>query len=177
MSDASTTPPAASPRRRGRVAPRWVFRPWLLAWALAWGVMWWVGQPRSPELAPFVFALYGCLLFFGHAYQVAWRTGAWLWRSLAWIVVIAIHAGLAWWHADDASARVIYVDGLMEPRGAEPRMFIAVALHGAGALLLTLHVFFLGLGSRDADEGDTELQRPTALTVPVPADRLRSRRS
>lgn len=172
MKDGGVSDSSGATRRRGRVAARWILAPWTVAWGIAVLDMAAFGRARSPDLAPYVFGLYGCLAFFAHAYHVAWRLGSWVWRYAAWGLAVALHAALGWWHADDAGARVIYVAGQMTPRGAEPRLFVAVALHAVGALLLTLHAFFLGLGSREAADSDAELERPTALTVPIAEDRV-----
>ena len=138
----------AATLRRGRVRGWWIAIPLGVFWLGALTVALVVGLRHQPDLAPFTAILYVCAGFFLHAYAVAWRAGSFLWRWVALLGAVSFFAILAFLHADDAGARVVYAGGLVSARPPEPLLFVAVTLNVLNAILLVLHVAFLGQGSR-----------------------------
>ncbi|MCB9507106.1 MAG: hypothetical protein H6698_03340 [Myxococcales bacterium] len=147
-------------RRRGRVRARWVIVPVVALWLGAVWTAFSIGRARSPELVPYVLALYGCVAFFVHAYVIGWRSGAFVWRYAALASALLFYAVLASLHWDDALAVRTY--GPLGPRDQPPAPALlgAVGANIVASVLLTVHGFFLGTGSHAP---------PTAPTAPAPA--------
>lgn len=150
-------------RKRGRVKAKWIVIPVALLWGVALAIAVVVGLRHRPELVPFTVSLYGCAGFFVHAYVVAWRSGSVLWRYSALGVAVCFYAVLSFLHADDATAWLLYSPDEVSARPPEPALFVAVVLNAIGALLLLIHGFFLGLGSRTPTATEMGLS-----TVPDP---------
>jgi hypothetical protein len=93
-------------------------------------------------------ALYACTAFFVHAYLIAWQAGSLVWRYSSLMLALGFYAILSILHADDAIAWVVWTESGARPRPPQPLLFLPVTLNIISGVLLTLHAFFLGLGSR-----------------------------
>jgi hypothetical protein len=165
-------------RRRGRIPASWLFAPIWLFWtgSLLWTLF--LTTRRTPDEAPFVAALYVCVGFFLHGYTVAWRTAS-VWRFPAWLVSLGLLAVLGLWHIDASAARVVYPLDIVQTRAPEPRLVASAICHSMIAVMVTVHVFFLGFGSRAASPKEMAqhltrrgLVRGTPLTRPLVPLRL-----
>lgn len=144
-------------RKRGRVRARWVVVPVVLLGCVSVGVAVAVGREHRPEFVPYTLGLYGCTAFFVHAYVTAWRAGSFVWRYSSLLIALSFYAILSILHADDAVAWVVWSESGARPRPPQPALFLPITLNIISGVLLTLHAFFLGLGSRAPTE--TELTR------------------
>lgn len=134
-------------RRRGIIRARWIFVPLAVCLVIGLGTAVLVGRQHRPEMVGYTAGLYVCAAFFVHAYSVAWRSGNFVWRYAAMGVATAFLGALAFLHADDAAAWVIYTPERVTERPPEPRLFIAVVADVLAIVFLWVHGLFLGLGS------------------------------
>lgn len=135
-------------RKRGRVRARWVVAPVALLGCVSVGVAVGVGREHRPDFVPYTLGLYACTAFFVHAYVTAWRAGSFVWRYLALLIALSFYAVLSILHADDAVAWVVWSESGARPRPPQPALFLPITLNIISGVMLTLHAFFLGLGSR-----------------------------
>ena len=149
-------------RKRGRVRAKWIVSPVALLGIVSMAVAVGVGREHRPEFVPYTLGLYGCTAFFVHAYVTAWRAGSFVWRYSALFVALTFYGVLSMLHADDAVAWVVWSESGARPRPPQPLLFLPVTLNIISGVLLTLHAFFLGLGSR--------APTPTELTRIVKAN-------
>ena len=96
-----------------------------------------------PQTALAYGLLWMLILFYGVAYS-ARRI---LFRFHLWLTLLAFSAVLCFVHIDDASAQAVH--GLGDPRvRPAPELYWAVALDSLAAIAITIHVLWLGRGTR-----------------------------
>ncbi len=158
MSDNTTeTATAFFLKKRGRTRAKWIVAPVTLLLLISVGVAVGGGRSHRPELVPYTLGLYGCTAFFVHAYVIAWRAGSFVWQYGSLLIALTFYAVLSILHADDAAAWVIWSESGAQPRPPRPELFVSITLNIISGVLLTLHAFFLGLGSRQPTP--TEMNR------------------
>lgn len=136
-------------RKRGKVKAKWIAIPVAVFWVISLVIAVVIGLRHRPHLVPHTAALYGCAGFFVHAYMIGWRSGAVVFRYASLFFAVLFYAVLCFLHADEAGARLLYSGTGLVARPPEPMLFVSVVLNVIGGLLLLVHGFFLGLGSRE----------------------------
>lgn len=149
--------PLTTLRRRGRVHFAVSALPYLLLWGTGLTISVVVGPRSFPDDLPYIAGLYACAAWFAMIYVFAWRAGHWVGRFIHWVISLAFHVVLVLVHSDQAISGTAWVADVELIRPAEPWAAFAGASVVLAMLVMLLHLFVLGTGSRE----------PRGLIVPI----------
>ncbi|MBN1944136.1 MAG: hypothetical protein JW797_00615 [Bradymonadales bacterium] len=116
--------------------------------AISAGIVLHFAYTYRPFLLLHLVAAYLVLVALLWIYTVAYETRhRWL-RLHVWLMILLFSAVLCFVYLDDAPARLIGRGAEIQVRPPAPRLYWATALIVLNALLLTLHLVWLGRGKR-----------------------------
>lgn len=123
-------------------------------------------QTLRPALLPGYAAMYASTGFFAFFYALLFMAGS-TWRRLAMLLfLMLLFAGQIALHIDGAQPRELMVNDEFVSRSASVEHSVAAACDAIAAVLLLLHGFWLGFGSRPRFPG----QEPSIFAEPEKDD-------
>jgi len=143
-----------SDRWPGRIDGRWIGWPVALLLFAGAGLSLAAEQTLRPALLPGYAAMYASTGFFAFFYALLFMAGS-TWRRLSMLLfVLLLLAGQIALHVDGAQPRELMVDDEFVSRSASVEHAMAAACDAIVAVLLLLHGFWLGFGSRPRFPGE-----------------------